>query len=119
VSILVGVLVASILNGIYFTSGAKQAMALLEEAQGQVEAEQWEEAVSLAQQAEEEWMSQDFYHHLVLSADILDELAEEFQELRHFLAAQDAPEAQAAAGRLITRLDLAAREEQFLPENFL
>jgi hypothetical protein len=119
VSILVGVLVASILNGIYFTSGAKQAMALLEEAQGQVEAEQWEEAVSLAQQAEEGWMSQDFYHHLVLSADILDELAEEFQELHHFLAAQDAPEAQAAAGRLITRLDLAAREEQFLPENFL
>jgi uncharacterized membrane-anchored protein YhcB (DUF1043 family) len=117
--ILLGIFVLSVANGLYLSRQIDDLIVLLEETERAVEEEDWEKALAQTDQAEEKWLGQDFYHHIVLSAEILDEVAIDFQELRHFLESEDSAEAAATSGQLITRLRMTAQEAQLRPENFL
>ena len=115
--ILLGLLAATIGNGLYLTHSAGQVTALLEESKTAAEQEDWEKALTLSNEAEEKWMSADFYHHVVLHVESLEEISVGFQELQQFLKTQDDAETAAAAGRLIRRIQMTAEKEQLRLEN--
>ncbi len=117
VLILLGVLVASVGNGIYLTRSTQEVSALLEKTTAAIGEEDWASALTLTEEAEQCWMAANFYHHIVLHVDSLEEISVGFGELRQFLQAQDEAEAAVASDRLANRLRMTAYAEQLRLEN--
>lgn len=90
---------------------------LLVQAEAQAERGEWQEAEKLTLQAKDRWKAKDFYLHVALRHEALDDVDADFGEVLELLRAQEEGEYSAVNARLKIRLYLLADAERAAVEN--
>lgn len=105
--------VLSAAHTLYLSQFTNQLTGQLQQAQAQVELDNWETAVRLTRQAREQWMDREGYLHTTLHHSDIDAVLISFDETLAFLeGAEHQPAEYAAANaRLITQLGLLLEAE--------
>ena len=99
-----------------FTPGLTHS---LEQAQDLAQADRWEEANSLPQEAFQPWSDRDVYLHVLLRHAATDQIYEGFQEVLALLESREYGEYAAANARLVTQIALLSEAEQLTLKNVL
>ena len=99
-----------------FTRGLTHS---LEQAQDLAQADRWEEANSLTQEALQTWSGRDVYLHVLLRHADTDQIYAGFQEVLALLESREYGEYAAANARLVTQIGLLSEAEQLPLKNVL
>ena len=99
-----------------FTRGLTHS---LEQAQDLAQADRWEEANSLTQEAFQTWSDRDVYLHVLLRHADTDQIYAGFQEVLALLESREYGEYAAANARLVTQIGLLSEAEQLTLKNVL
>lgn len=110
--ILALILGVSLLNGVYLGRTARTLNILLAQSCAAVSAGNWEQAMELTTQAEDQWESQNTYHRIVLHHETTDEIETGFSEAKAYIRGEDDAEALGALEQLAERLSIMAEMEQ-------
>lgn len=79
----------------------------------------WTQAAQATQQALLRWQEHDFYFHIMLPHNDIDDIHLTFQEVQEYLALEESDQYNAANAKLITQLGLLAEMEQLNIKNIL
>ncbi len=118
-AILLAVLGCTLGHTCYINTFSRDLCLMLEEAEANAEAGDWEKAGSLTRTALERWEDRDTYLHTTLRHDETDEIYTGFREVTEFLQCREAGEYSAANARLIASLELMAEAERLTIKNIL
>lgn len=96
------------LHNLHLFRFTTQLTSLLDQAQAQVEQENWEQAARLTRQAQSKWIDHEGYLHVTLRHADIDAVLVSFHEVLAFLDAGERQSAEYAAAnaRLITQIGL-------------
>lgn len=103
----------------YLDHFASQMNLLLEQAEAQAEAGNWEQASELTEQALDIWDRHGSFLYTVLRHTDIDQVDTGFQEVLEFLQCQEDGEYSAANARLIAQVRLIAEMEQLTLRNLM
>ena len=118
-TILAAILCGTLYHSFYINSFTKDLTALLETAEAEAEAENWDKAQALTQTAQDKWAQRGQYLHITLRHDVTDGIYTGFREVVEFIQCQEGGEYSAANARLIAELELLAEAEQLTLKNIL
>lgn len=117
---ILGIIFTSTLgHSLYISSFTKELTLLLEKAEINAEAQNWEIADELTQTAQNMWNDKDGYLHILLRHDDTDCIYAGFREVTEFIQCQENGEYSAANARLIAELELLSEAEQLTIKNVL
>ena len=88
-------------------------------AQLQADENNWAQAQKLTKQVTEHWQKHDFYFHIMLPHDDIDDIHLTFREVQEYLLLQETDQYNAANAKLIAQLGLLAEMEQLNVKNIL
>lgn len=97
-----------------FTHGLTDS---LEQAQGLAQADRWEEARAMTEDALDTWRGRDVYLHILLRHADTDQIYAGFQEVLALLESGEYGEYAAANARLVTQIGLLNEAEQLTLKN--
>lgn len=118
-AILATILAATICHSFYLGHFTRDLTALLETAEAEAEAGNWDSALKLTQTARDKWDARDSYLHITLRHDVTDSIYTNFREVTELLHCQEGGEYSAANARLIAGLELLSEAEQLTLQNVL
>jgi len=102
-------------HALYLNHLTGELDGLLEQAQAQVEQEDWAQAESLTRQALEVWEGKAFYLHSTLRHQEIDNVLISFREVLAFLSGQERQPAEYAAANARLRVQISLLLEAELP----
>lgn len=79
----------------------------------------WSAARQITEQVADHWQKHDFYFHVMLPHEDIDDIHLTFQEVEEYLELEEADQYNAASAKLITQLGLLAEMEQLNVKNIL
>ena len=85
----------------------------------QADENNWGQARELTKQVTEHWQKHDFYFHIMLPHDDIDDIHLTFREVQEYLLLQETDQYNAANAKLIAQLGLLAEMEQLNVKNIL
>lgn len=118
-AILAAILTATLFHSFYLGHFTQDLMTLLETAEAEAEAGNWDSALELTQTARDKWNARDSYLHITLRHDVTDNIYISFREVTELLHCQEHGEYSAANARLIAGLELLSEAEQLTLQNVL
>ncbi len=118
-AILASILAATLCHSVYLGHFTRDLTALLETAEAEAEAGNWDSALDLTQTARDKWDARDSYLHITLRHDVTDGIYTGFREVAELLHCQEQGEYSAANARLIAGLELLSEAEQLTLQNVL
>ncbi|MBO5727534.1 MAG: DUF4363 family protein [Oscillospiraceae bacterium] len=119
VAILLVMLGSTLGNSWYIDRTVSDFLNQLSAAHKQASTDNWERATQLTRQVVDHWQHHDFYFHVMLPHDDIDQIHLTFQEVEEYLELEEADQYNAASARLITQLGLLAEMEQLNLKNIL
>ena len=108
---------ATLCHSAHLKNLSEELNALLTQAEVYAEAEDWQSATALTQQAHEIWQAEDTYLHILLRHDDTDEVYTYFREVQEFIDAQKQGEYAAANAHLIAKIALLYEAEALSLKN--
>lgn len=117
VCLLLAVLGATLGNSFYLKGLNEELSTLLERADRQAAMGNWDEAALFVRTAREQWQSHDFYLHVTLRHNDVDQIDSDFQELSALLEHREEGEYSAVLSRLSSRLRLIYEGETLSLQN--
>ena len=103
---------ATLGNTAFLKTRTQALEELLTTAQAAVGRQDWREAEDLTKQALDQWRQLEFYLHVTLRHDDIDQILASIQEVRQYLTCpEDTAEYAAANARLLTQLELLCEAE--------
>ena len=118
-AILAAILGVTLGHSFYLSDFIRDLTDILETAEAQAEAGDWNAASELTQTARKKWEARDCYLHITLRHDENDTIYTGFREVSEFLECQEHGEYSAANARLIAQLELLSEAEQLTLKNVL
>ena len=119
VAILLGMLGGTLGNSRYIDHTVSQLLEQLTAAHEQAQAGNWARAAQLTEQVIDHWQRHDFYFHIMLPHEDIDEIHLAFQEVEEYLKLEEPDQYNAASAKLITQLGLLVEMEQLNIKNIL
>ena len=119
VAILLGMLGSTLGNSKYIDHTVSQLLNQLTAAHEQAQASNWARAAQLTEQVVDHWQRHDFYFHIMLPHEDIDEIHLAFQEVEEYLKLEEPDQYNAASAKLITQLGLLVEMEQLNIKNIL
>ena len=111
---------ATLGNTAFLKTRTQALEELLTTAQAAVGRQDWREAEDLTKQALDQWRQLEFYLHVTLRHDDIDQILASIQEVRQYLTCpEDTAEYAAANARLLTQLELLCEAECHTLHNIL
>lgn len=117
--ILLAILALTLIHSFYIAHFTADLISLLEQAETQAEAGNWDNAMEYNEQAHRRWEKSDAYLHVLLRHTDTDAVYTSFHEVEEFLQCQEGGEYSAANAKLIVQLELLSEAEQLTLKNVL
>ena len=119
VAILLVMLGSTLVNSRYIDRTVSDFVEQLTAAHKQAASDNWEHAAQLTRQVVDHWQHHDFYFHVMLPHQDIDDIHMTFREVEQYLELEEADQYNAANAKLITQLELLAEMEQLNLKNIL
>ena len=119
VAILLTLLGSTLGNSWYLDRTVSLFTNQLTVAHQQAASDNWEQAAQITKQVADHWQRHDFYFHIMLPHEDIDQIHLTFQEVEEYLELEEADQYNAASAKLITQLGLLAEMEQLNLKNIL